>query len=162
METASLPNNPALDLADAESRCDTNQLLTSFGAIVGSVAMAGQNIFTEMHFHGWLVFAITMTSLGGWLVFGMGALRNRRLGQTPEGKAFFEIVRSDELYGAHRSQALAVGFAAMLGVQVILLVLWAMFSQTGFGLLTISVAASSTIAAGVAGSVIRYQILTNR
>ncbi len=50
----------------------------------------------------------------------------------------------------------------MLALQVVMIILYVLFGHTDTGLLSVPVAASSTIAAGVTGVVLRYQILTNR
>lgn len=147
---------------DAESRNETNQRLMAFGATVGAIALALQHIIIEVHLHGWPSIALTITSLLGWTAFGVGVLRNRKLRKTPEGKAFFEQARKDERLIAMRAQAFTFGFAFMLGVQIVLLVLWTVFGHTDAGLLSIPVAASSTVAAGVTGAVVRYQTLTSR
>ena len=162
METPNTFTDPVFEPDDAESRCEINQRLTWFGATVGSVALAMQHIFIEVHLHGWPSIALTVTSLLGWSAFGVGVVRNRRLAKTAEGKAFFEQARKDERLIAMRAQAFTFGFAFMLGVQVLLLILWTLFGHTDTGLLSIPVAASSTMAAGVTGAVLRYQTLTNR
>ena len=51
-----------------------------------------------------------------------------------------------------RLTAFTFGFAFRLGVQVVFLVLWTLFGHTDTGLLSVPVAASSTMAAGVAGA----------
>lgn len=162
MENPNSFTKPVFEPDDAESRSETNQRLTAFGATVGAIALALQHIIIEVHLHGWPSIALTITSLLGWTAFGVGVLRNRKLRKTPEGKAFFEQARKDERLIAMRAQAFTFGFALMLGVQIVLLVLWTVFGHTDAGLLSIPVAASSTVAAGVTGAVVRYQTLTNR
>lgn len=162
MENPNSFTEPVFEPDDAESRSETNQRLTAFGATVGAIALALQHIIIEVHLHGWPSIALTITSLLGWTAFGVGVLRNRKLRKTPEGKAFFEQARKDERLIAMRAQAFTFGFAFMLGVQIVLLVLWTVFGHTDAGLLSIPVAASSTVAAGVTGAVVRYQTLTSR
>lgn len=162
METTTSTTDPVFEPDDAESRCETNQRLTAFGATVGSIALAGQHIFIEVHLQGWPVVLLTLTSLLGWIVFGVGALRNRRLGKTPDGKLFFEQARKDERLVAMRAKAFTFGFTVMLALQVVMIVLYVLFGHTDTGLLSVPVTASSTIAVGVTGVVLRYQILTNR
>jgi len=162
MESTSSSTKPVRELNDAESRCEANQRLTAFGAAVGSIALALQHILIEVHLQGWPVVAITLTSLLGWIVFGIGVLRNRRLGKTPDGKLFFEQARKDERLVTMRARAFTFGFTVMLALQVVLIVLYVAFGHTDTGLLSVPVAASSTIATGVTGAVLRYQILTNR
>jgi len=147
---------------DAESRAESNQRLIMYGAVVGSVALALQHIVVEAHFRGWPTIAVTLTSLAGWVIFGFGIFRNKRLNKTREGRDFFRQVRTDERLTSIQSQAFSFGFWSMLAVQVILLLLWVAFGHLDTGLLSIPVAASSTIAAGTTGAVIRYQILTSR
>ncbi len=154
--------NRRFDVDRAESRADSNQRLIMYGAVVGSVALALQHIVVEAHLHGWPIIAVTLTSLVGWAVFAIGIFRNKRLDKTPGGREFFRQVRTDERLIAIQSQAFSFGFWSMLAVQVILLLLWVFFGHLDTGLLSIPVAASSTIAAGTTGAVIRYQILINR
>lgn len=154
--------DPLYEIDDAEARYELNQRLIATGAIIGSVALAGQHIFTEVHLHGWPTLVITITSLFGWAAFGLGIFRNHQLGKTQEGKAFLAQARTDERLSTMRSQAFTYGFATMLGTQVVLLLLWTVLGQADGGWLSIPVAASSTIAAGVAGAVLRYQFLTNQ
>jgi len=162
METTSSPTDPIFEPDDAESRSELNQRLTAYGATVGAIALAMQHIFIEVHLHGWPSMTLTVTSLLGWAALGIGVARNRKLGKTPEGKAFFEQARKDERLIAMRAQAFTFGFAFMLGVQVVLLVLWTLFGHIDSGVLSIPIAASSTIAAGVTGAVLRYQTLASR
>ena len=113
MKTPSTFTDPSFTADDAESRCEINQRLTAFGATVGAIALAMQHIFIEVHLHGWPSIALTVTSLLGWIAFGVGVVRNRRLAKTPDGKTYFEQARKDERLIAMRAQAFTFGFAFM-------------------------------------------------
>jgi len=159
METKSLPSP---EPNDVESRYEANQRLVAIGAILGSVGLAVQHIFVVADIHGWPIPTIVFTALTGWLIFGIGTVRNWMLGNTSSGRAFMEYARSDERLLVLRLKAFTTGFFAMLGMQVILLIAWMILGHSDAGILTIPVIAPATIAAGVTGTVLRYQILSNR
>lgn len=147
---------------DAEARYEMNVRLTSYGATVGSIGLAVQNILSELHVRGWVPVLMVLLTLGGWIVYGVGVYRNRRLGKPPGGRAYFEQARTDERLKAIRSEAFTWGFAAMLALQAVLLLVWSLTQPVSTGLLSVPVVASLTIAAGVTSAVLRHQILIRR
>ena len=162
MTTDNYSTNPG----DAESSrtellFDQNQRLISYGAIVGSVMLALQHVAIGAHFHGWPQMVVTVLSLLGWGVFAFGMYRSVRLKQTPEGKSFAEGIAHDERLLSIRSKSFASGFFAMLAMQVVLIVLAVVFGPEYPDWLSVVVAAPATIAAGVTGSVLRFQTLSS-
>jgi len=150
------------DSSQTELLADKNQRLIAYGAIVGSVMLALQHAAVASHFHGWPQMLVTALSLIGWGAFGLGTIRSVRLKRTPEGRAFMEHLASDERLVSIRARSFAAGFFAMLGMQVVLLLLWVILGHLGAEWLNVAVAAPATIAAGVTGSVLRFQNLSNR
>ena len=144
-----------------EEKAELNQKLVAIGATAGSVGLALQHIVMEAHLAPALSLSMTLTAVIGWAIFAVGIVRARNLGRTEAGSEYLETLRADERLAAIRARAFIFGFGAMMGVQVVMLVLWTLTSGD-LHFLTIPVAASSTIAAGVTGAVLRNLILTDR
>ncbi len=159
-QAATPPDNP--DSNDIELLSERNQRLIAYGAVLGSVMLAIQHIMIAAHFHGWHTVTTSIVSIIGWAVFGLGLFLNVRLKRTPEGRAFTEHAAHDERIIIIRSQSFAFGFAAMMLFQVLLIVLSVVFGHLETELLSVPVVAPATIAAGVTGAVLRFQILSNR
>jgi hypothetical protein len=150
------------DANDAESQYESNQRLTAFGAALGAIGMALQNLTAELLPHSWPLVSIALTVQIGWVVFAVGVLRNRKLGRTREGRAFIEQARTDERLVRLRAEAFMAGFGVMLGLQVFMILLATVGGDVLMEVLTIPVATSATIAAGVSGAVLRYQTLSSQ
>lgn len=144
---------------DIEARVDANQRLVSFGAVTGSFMLALQHITMEAHAPNWLHLMATLTSAGGWMVFLYAAYQNRKLFMTEEGLAYRRQIEGDERLMTIRNQAFMWGFGGMLLLQVLIILLWS-FLEPHF--LSIPVATTSTMAAGIATAVLRYQTLSNK
>ena len=147
------------DIMDIESRVDANQRLSSFGAVTGAIMLALQHIAIEAHWPEWLQLSTILVSASGWLIYLWALRQNKRMFATPEGLAFKEQIEGDELLQSLSKEAFVWGFAGMLLMQVVLILTWTMFEPH---FLTIPVAATSTIAAGVSAAVLRHQTLWNR
>ena len=150
------------DSNDVELLSERNQRLIAFGAVLGSLMLAAQHVLIAAHFHGWYSVAASTVSIIGWAVFGLGMFLNVRLKRTPAGRAFSEHASHDERIIIIRSQSFAFGFAAMMLFQVLLIVLSVVFGHLETELLSVPVVAPATIAAGVTGAALRFQILSNR
>ncbi len=150
------------DSNDAELISERNQRLIAIGAVLGSLMLAAQHVLIASHVHGWITSAVSVTSLVGWVLFGIGMILNVRLKRTPEGRAFSEHAARDERIIAIRAKSFAFGFAAMMLFQVVLIVLSVVLGHLETELLSVPVVAPATVAVGVIGAVLRFQILSNR
>jgi len=146
----------------AEDQSDLNQKYMAFGATIGSVALALQHIALEGHFPEAVAFVFSIVSVFGWIMFGVGIFRNYKLNKSAEGRAFFVRAKSDERLVSIKSRSFMFGFGTMMAVQVLLMILYVAGGPDGIHFLTIPVAATSTIAAGVTGAVLRNLSLINR
>ena len=140
-----------------EDSVDSNQRMGAFGAVLGSILLALQHILIEAHVFGWLPAAVIIASVVGWMIFLFAVWRNQRLLNTQKGKAYASQIKGDERLMSIRTEAFTYGFVAMLIVQVVLIVLWTGFGATVDHILSIPVAATVTMAAGISAAVIRYQ-----
>jgi hypothetical protein len=145
-----------------EDRVDAYQRLIAWGAVVGSIMLALQHILIEAHFKGGLPTAVILASTAGWMVFLYATWQTRRLLASPEGTAYAAQISGDERLLSFRTEAFTYGFAAMLIVQVLLIVLWTGFGESVDHILSIPVAATVTMAAGISAAVLRYQNRSNK
>lgn len=142
-----------------EQRVDANQRLISFGAVTGSIMLALQHIVIEAHGPDWLALATILTSAAAWMVFLFAVRGNQKLFKTTEGMAYRRQVEGDELLQRIQKLAFSWGFGGMLMVQVILILVYSFFDPH---FLSIPVAATSTMAAGIGAAVLRYQTLVSQ
>lgn len=137
-----------------ETRVDANQRLVSFSAVTGSFLLALQHVVVESHGPNWLRIPVTLGSAGAWILFLYALWQNQRLFKTPAGEAFKAQLLGDELLQGIQKEAFAWGFAGMLLMQVVFIIAFSFFEPH---FLTIPVAATSTMAAGICTAVLRYQ-----
>jgi len=142
-----------------ELSVDANQRLISFGAAAGSALLAIQHIGQEAHGPDWMVAATALTSAAAWIVFLVALRRNQRLFKRPEGLAYRKQLEGDEMLQRIQKEAFTWGFGGMLATQVVMILL---FSFLDPHFLTIPVAATGTMAAGIVTAVLRYQTLWSR
>ena len=142
-----------------ELRVDANQRKVSFGAATGSAMLAIQHIVQEAHGPDWLIVGTAVTSAAAWIFFLIAIRQNQQLFKTPEGLAYRKQLEGDEMLQRIQKEAFAWGFGGMLALQVVMILLLS-FLEPHF--LSIPVATTSTMAAGVVAAVLRYQILLTR
>lgn len=142
-----------------ESRVDANQRLVSFSAVTGSFLLALQHVVEGAHGPGWLRLSVTLGSAGAWLLFILALFQNQKLFRSPEGLAFKAQLLGDEMLQGIQKEAFTWGFAGMLVMQVVFILVYSFFEPH---FLSIPVAATSTMAAGICTAVLRYQTLWSR
>lgn len=146
-------------VSNLESKVDANQRQYSFGAAAGSALLALQHIVQEAHGPEWMVAVTALSSAAAWMVFLFAMLGNQKLFKSPEGLAYRKQLEGDEILQRIQKEAFAWGFGGMLTVQVVMILLFSFFEPH---FLTIPVAATSTMAAGIVTAVLRYQTLWSR
>ena len=145
-----------------ESRVDANQRLISIGAVTGSVMLALQHILIEAHVRGTVPKLVIVASAGGWLLFLYAFWQNRRLFKSEQGKVFAAQLTGDERLMSIRNEAFTFGFAAMIMIQVGLIILWSGSSDAVQHVLSIPVSTTVTMATGITAAVLRYQARAGR
>lgn len=137
-----------------ETRVDANQRLVSFSAVTGSFLLALQHLVESAHGPTWLRIPVTLGAVGAWLLFLYALRQNQKLFRSPEGEAFKAQLLGDELLQGIQKEAFAWGFGGMLLTQVVFILVYTLFEPH---FLSIPVAATSTMAAGICTAVLRYQ-----
>ena len=137
-----------------ESRVDANQRLVSFSAVTGSFLLALQHIAEGAHWNPWFSIPITVAVVASWLLFLVALRQNQKLFLSEQGKAFKAQLLGDERLQGIQKEAFTWGFAGMLLMQVVFILLYSFFEPH---FLSIPVAATSTMAAGICTAVLRYQ-----
>jgi len=143
---------------DIESTFDAWQKFLAVGAAVGSIGLALQNILDSVGVRGPVFLVVALTGLCGWLLFAGAVLKIRSLGKTKDGRTYMEQIRGDERLDTVRARAFQAGFFAILLMQVIGIIL----NVTVPGMFDIADLASTSIALGVAVSVVMFHRISDR
>ena len=151
-----------METSALENSIDKNQRLISFSAVIGAVFLAVQHILIEAHAVRWLSIGASLLAATGWMIYLYAFFKAKSLLSSDEGKVLAEQMAGDERLLAIRAESFTWGFAAMIGFQVVLLVAYMMLQGVDTHVMSIPVAATSTIAAGVTGATLRQLNLSKR